>query len=52
MHSFDEISVLDLHGNTTKEETTPDGSRDANVVDIQQGVAICSTVRLPGGKRG
>ena len=40
MHSFDEISLLDLHGNARKKETAPDGSRDENVFDIQQGVAV------------
>jgi predicted helicase len=29
-----------LHGNAKKKETAPDGSRDENVFDIQQGVSI------------
>ncbi len=45
MNSFDEISVLDLHGNYRKKETAPDGSKDENVFDIQQGVAIHSMVK-------
>ncbi|HIK10148.1 MAG TPA: N-6 DNA methylase [Oscillatoriaceae cyanobacterium M33_DOE_052] len=40
MQSFDEIYVLDLHGNSKKQEISPDGSPDQNVFDIQQGVAI------------
>ncbi|MBO1054242.1 MAG: N-6 DNA methylase [Dolichospermum sp. DET73] len=40
MHTFDEIYVLDLHGNSKKKEVCPDGSQDKNVFDIQQGVAI------------
>ena len=32
--------MLDLHGNSKKRETAPDGSPDENVFDIQQGVAI------------
>jgi len=40
MASFDEIRILDLHGNSKKKETAPDGSKDENVFDIQQGVAI------------
>ncbi|MBI4810868.1 MAG: N-6 DNA methylase, partial [Ignavibacteriales bacterium] len=40
MNSFDEIYLLDLHGNSLKKEKTPDGSKDENVFDIQQGVAI------------
>jgi type I restriction-modification system DNA methylase subunit len=38
--SFDNIWVLDLHGNAPKRERSPDGSPDKNVFDIQQGVAI------------
>jgi predicted helicase len=45
LRSFDEIYVLDLHGNSKKKETTPDGGMDENVFDIQQGVAIGIFVR-------
>jgi len=41
MKTFDDIYVLDLHGNSLKRETCPDGSKDENVFDIRQGVAIC-----------
>ncbi|MDT5122433.1 MAG: hypothetical protein QOC96_1915 [Acidobacteriota bacterium] len=40
METFDDIYVLDLHGNSKKKERAPDGSDDKNVFDIQQGVAI------------
>jgi predicted helicase len=40
MKSFSEIMVLDIHGNTKKKEKCPDGSKDENVFDIQQGVTI------------
>ncbi|GAB4534395.1 MAG: DNA methyltransferase [Thermodesulfovibrionia bacterium] len=40
MKTFDEIYILDLHGNSKKKERCPDGSKDDNVFDIQQGVAI------------
>ncbi|MDP2681714.1 MAG: type ISP restriction/modification enzyme [Deltaproteobacteria bacterium] len=40
MQSFDEIYLLDLHGNSLKKEKCPDGSKDENVFDIRQGVAI------------
>ena len=40
MNSFDEIYVLNLHGNSLKKEKCPDGSKDENVFDIRQGVAI------------
>ena len=41
MQSFEKIYVLDLHGNSKKKETSLDGSKEENVFDIQQGVAIC-----------
>ena len=40
MRTFDDIYILDLHGNSLKRETCPDGSPDNNVFDIRQGVAI------------
>ncbi len=40
MQTFDEIYVLDLHGNSKKKEVCPDRAPDNNVFDIQQGVAI------------
>lgn len=40
LKTFDEIYILDLHGNSLKRETAPDGSQDENVFDIRQGVAI------------
>ena len=40
MQSFDEIYIIDLHGNSKKKEVAPDGSPDQNVFDIQQGVSI------------
>ena len=45
MKTFDDIYVLDLHGNSLKRETCPDGSKDENVFDIRQGVAICFMVK-------
>ncbi len=46
--TFDEIYILNLHGNAKKKETAPDGSVDENVFDIQQGVAIGIFVKHPG----
>ncbi|MBI4670235.1 MAG: hypothetical protein HY741_01025 [Chloroflexi bacterium] len=40
MESFDEIYILNLHGSAKKLEVAPDGSKDENVFDIQQGVCI------------
>ena len=45
MGSFDDIYILDLHGNARKRETCPDGSPDKNVFDIRQGVAIAFLVK-------
>jgi predicted helicase len=45
MESFDEIYLLDLHGNSKKKEKAADGGKDENVFDIQQGVAIGIFVR-------
>ena len=43
--SFMKILFLDLHGNSKKKERAPDGGKDENVFDIQQGVAISLFVR-------
>ena len=40
MKEFDKIYVLNLHGNINRKEKTPDGGKDENVFDIQQGVSI------------
>lgn len=40
MNTFEQIYVLDLHGNSLKKERCPDGSEDKNVFDIRPGVAI------------
>lgn len=40
MNTFNNLYFLDLHGNSKKKEVAPDGSKDENVFDIQQGVAI------------
>ncbi|MGB4849145.1 MAG: type ISP restriction/modification enzyme, partial [Saprospiraceae bacterium] len=37
---FDQIYILNLHGNSKKKEISPDGSPDENVFDIMQGVSI------------
>lgn len=38
--TFPAITIVDLHGNSKKREVAPDGSKDENVFDIEQGVAI------------
>lgn len=51
LRGFDDIYLLDLHGNTKKKETTPEGGKDENVFDIQQGVAIGIFVRRENQER-
>ncbi len=43
--AFDEIRVLDLHGNVNRREESPGGGRDENVFDIRQGVAVSVFVK-------
>ena len=45
LNSFDEIYVLDLHGNSVKKEIALDGSKDENVFDIRQGVSIVFMIK-------
>jgi len=40
MDTFTDIYILNLHGNSKKKEVAPDGGKDENVFDIQQGVSI------------
>ena len=40
MQAFDKIYIFNLHGNSLKKETAPDGPKDENVFDIMQGVSI------------
>jgi len=40
INTFNEIYILDLHGDTKRRESAPDGGMDENVFDIQQGVTI------------
>lgn len=50
LESFSKIYILDLHGNSKKKEKSPDGSKDENVFDIQQGV--CIFIAIKNGKTG
>ena len=51
MHTFDDIYILDLHGNSLKKETCPDGSPDKNVFDIRPGVAIAFFIKRGSKKK-
>lgn len=50
MNTFNEIYIIDLHGNSLKKETAPDGSKDENVFDIRQGTAIALMVKKKNAK--
>jgi len=45
-HTFDEIWILNLHGNSRRKEVCPDGSPDRNVFQIREGTAIIFLVAL------
>lgn len=51
METFDEIYIMDLHGNSKKKETAPDGGKDENVFDIMQGVSINIFVKTGESKK-
>ena len=50
MDAFDEIYIYNLHGGLRKNEVCPDGSKDENVFDIQQGVSINIFIKYPQKK--
>lgn len=52
LESFDKIYILDLHGNSKKQEVSPDGTPDQNVFDIMQGVSINLFVKTAKAKVG
>jgi len=47
LKTYRSLKIIDLHGNSKKKEKCPDGSKDENVFDIQQGVAISLCSRIP-----
>lgn len=50
LKTFDSIHTIDLHGNSRKKETTPNGETDENVFNIMQGVSINIFVKKPNPK--
>jgi predicted helicase len=50
LNTFNEIYIIDLHGNGLKKETTPEGEKDENVFDIRQGVSIFIAIKEKGKK--
>ncbi len=45
MNTFNEIYLLNLHGNAKRKETAPNGGKDENVFDILQGTVIGIFIR-------
>jgi len=45
LETFDDIYILNLHGSTKRKEKAPDGGKDQNIFNIQQGVSINIFVR-------
>lgn len=52
LETFDKIYIIDLHGNSRKNEVCPDGSKDENVFDIMQGVSINLFIKNNKKKKG
>ncbi|MBI2854131.1 MAG: N-6 DNA methylase [Chloroflexi bacterium] len=48
LQAFNEIYILDLHGNTNKGEQNPAGGKDENVFDIKEGVVIGVFIKHAG----
>ncbi len=47
LECYDELYILNLHGNARKKEETPQGATDENVFNIMQGVSINLFVKNP-----
>lgn len=45
LNTFNKIYILNLHGNSNRKEKCPDGSKDDNVFDIQQGTCIALFIK-------
>jgi predicted helicase len=52
LETFDDIYILNLHGDSKKKEKAPDGGKDENVFNIQQGVSINIFIRKEEKKNG
>ncbi len=48
LNSFDQLYFLDLHGSAKREENVPQGMKNENVFDIEQGVCISFFVKKKG----
>ena len=48
LNSFDQLYFLDLHGSAKREENVPEGMKNENIFDIEQGVCISFFVKKQG----
>lgn len=48
MNTFNQMYFINLHGNAKMKEKTPEGGKDENVFDIEQGVAISILIKRKG----
>jgi predicted helicase len=48
MKTFNQMYFVNLHGNAKMKEKTPEGDKDENVFDIEQGVAISIMIKKNG----
>lgn len=48
INAFDQLYFPDLHGNVKREEDVPDGMKNENVFDIEQGVCISFLIKKKG----
>lgn len=51
IETFDDIYIYNLHGDGRRGEITPQGTKDENVFNIQQGVSINIFVKYPQKKK-
>lgn len=47
LNTYPHLDVIDLHGSTVRRERSPQGGKDENVFDIQQGVSLTLARRPP-----
>jgi hypothetical protein len=52
LQTFQDIFILNLHGNSRVREKSPNGGKDKNVFDIQQGVTVSFYIKKFGDHRG
>ncbi len=52
LSTFDKIYIMDLHGDSNRQEAAPDGTPDQNIFDIMQGVCISLFIKTADKKDG